>query len=111
MKEIFADKMLGWLRHGPVYFCISGMHALCAWGAEYTVQPDGSKLITKLYVAENDIVSANLKNALQEAPVDYSDYGTGKPNTPILPCRQFTTAAALIQDVSVCSALSGRGTA
>lgn len=84
MKEIFADKMLGWLRHGPVYFCISGMHALCAWGAEYTVQPDGSKLITKLYVAENDIVSANLKNALQEAPVDYSDYGTGKTEHPYI---------------------------
>ncbi len=60
------------------------MHALCAWGAEYTVQPDGSKLITKLYVAENDIVSANLKNALQEAPVDYSDYGTGKTEHPYI---------------------------
>lgn len=84
MKAIFADKMLGWLRHGPVYFCISGSHALCAWGAEYTVQPDGSKLITKLYVAENDLVHANMKNALQEAMVYYSDFGTGKTEYPYI---------------------------
>ena len=84
VKEIFADNLLGWLRHGPVYFDISkGNHALVAWGAEYTVQTDGSKVITKLYFAENDLVGANLKNALQEATVDYSNL-SGTTNFPYI---------------------------
>lgn len=82
-KALFSDKMIGWLRHGPVYVCISGNHALCAWGADYTVQPDGSKLVTKLYIAENDLVGANSKNALQDAPVHYTDH-TNKTNYPYI---------------------------
>lgn len=82
-KALFSDKMIGWLRHGPVYVCISGNHALCAWGADYTVQPDGSKLVTKLYIAENDLVNANIKNALQDAPVYYTSY-SDRTNYPYI---------------------------
>lgn len=74
VKEKFADVMIGWLRNGPVYFNVStGNHALLAWGAEYTVQPDGTKVITKLYVAENDNKMGNVRNGLNEATVDYAD--------------------------------------
>lgn len=73
-KDKFADIMLGWLRNGPVYFNVStGNHALLAWGAEYTVQADGKKLITKLYVSENDLKAGNVINGLNEARVEYSN--------------------------------------
>ncbi|MDE5643886.1 MAG: hypothetical protein K2H03_03505 [Muribaculaceae bacterium] len=84
VKAKFSDFMLGALSHGPVYFDISsGNHALLAWGAEYTVQPDGLKMITKLYIVENDLVGANVINGIQEATVDYSNH-TGKINYPYI---------------------------
>lgn len=84
VKEKFADVMLGWLRNGPVYFNISaGNHALLAWGAEYTVQPDGKKVITKLWISENDNKMGNVRNGLNEATVDYSD-NTDSYNYPYI---------------------------
>ena len=82
VKHAFSSKMLGWLSHGPVYVCLAGNHALCAWGADYTVEADGSKVITKLYIAENDVRSENMKNALQDAPVHYTDRAGS--NTPYI---------------------------
>lgn len=84
VKSIFSDKMLGWLRHGPVYVCLSGNHALCAWGADYTVQADGSKLITRLYIAENDLRSGNTINGLQFGNVYFTNYTSGQSNTPYI---------------------------
>lgn len=78
LKDKFADTMIGWLRNGPVYFNVcTGNHALLAWGAEYTVQADGKKLITKLYVAENDPKAGNVKNGLNEARVEYTNANDG----------------------------------
>lgn len=82
VKKIFSSKMLGWLRQGPVYVCLAGNHALCAWGADYTVEADGSKVITKLYIAENDVLSGNMKNAIQDAPVYYTNKSSN--NTPYI---------------------------
>lgn len=83
VKDSFTDKMLGWLRYGPVYLCLAGNHALCAWGAEYTIQANGQKLITKLYISENDPRSGNEKNAIQDAPVSYTNF-SGKTNYPYI---------------------------
>lgn len=84
VKATFADKMIGWLRNGPVYFNISrGNHALLAWGAEYTIQSDGSKVITKLFVAENDNKAGNVRNGLNEARVEYTD-NSGSSNYPYI---------------------------
>lgn len=83
VKVAFADRMLGWLRYGPVYLALGGNHALCAWGAEYTIQSNGEKLITKLFVTENDMRSGNAKNAIQEAPVKYTDF-SNKTNYPYI---------------------------
>lgn len=83
MKATFCEKMLGWLRYGPVYVCLAGNHALSAWGAEYTIQANGQKVITKLYISENDLRSGNEINAIQDAPVSYTDF-SGKTNYPYI---------------------------
>lgn len=72
VKVRFGDWMIGWLRNGPVYFDIGTTHALVAWGADYTIQSDGSKLITKIYYTENDLCAGNLKDTLQSADVAYT---------------------------------------
>ncbi len=83
VKAKFADVMLGWLRSGPVYFNITkGNHALCAYGAEYKVEADGSKVITKLFIIENDLRPGNAQNAIQDVPVQYSDFTNGTCNYP-----------------------------
>lgn len=73
VKTEFGDRLIGWLRNGPVYFDIAGVHALLIWGADYVVTANGSKEITKLHYVENDHIASNLKNSLQEAEVGYTN--------------------------------------
>lgn len=94
-EEVFGDLMLGWLRNGPVYFNIkSGHHALCAWGADFIVNSNGKKIITKLYITENDPIGQ--KNALEGATVDFAKKTGGSVFFP-----HITYASNIKADVGI----------
>lgn len=95
-----SSDIIGWLKDGPLYIAIQGgNHALTCWGVKYTVDVKGNPIITKIYYAENDMISGNVKNGLNSSSITWKQgdgphmTSTGGSNVEItgfLPMRGYS---------------------
>lgn len=90
LKVQASADFIQWLTNGPLYIEIKGGgHALTCWGVRYKVDTNGNPIIDKIYFAENDIISGNVKNGLNSSSIMWKVgdgphmYSTGGENVEI----------------------------
>lgn len=71
IEKAFNDVIYDLLDEGVVEITVNnGIHSLICWGVDYVVKDDGTRKVTRMYIAENG-GNSNRINALEVATVTY----------------------------------------